>query len=86
MITNKQLEAMRQQNIETVKREELVELSTVHIKQDVSHETKLLDFLEQIKNPYCFLSEGVPIKVCFTDNGPQLRKALENYFIHLKQG
>ncbi len=86
MITNSELTVMSQQNIEAINRNELVELSAIHIRQDLPHEEKILDFLEQIKNPYCFLCGGVPVKVCFTDNGPKLGEILENYFIRIKQG
>lgn len=85
MITNSELEAMNQKNIETITRNELVDINAVHIKQDLSHKEKILDFLEQIENPYCFRCEDIPVKVRFTDNGPSLSQALENYFIRLKQ-
>ena len=86
MITNSELEVMSQQNIETINRKELAELSAIHIRRDLSYEEKILDFLEQIKNPYCFLCGDVPVRVCFTDNGPNLGQTLENYFIRIKQG
>jgi hypothetical protein len=86
MITNSELEVMSQQNIETMNRNELAELSAIHIRQDLSHEEKILNFLEQIKNPYCFLCGDVPVRVCFADNGPKLGQTLENYFIRMKQG
>ena len=86
MITSSELEVMSQQNIETTNRKELADLSAIHIRQDLSYEEKILDFLEQIKNPYCFLCGDVPVRVCFTDNGPNLGQTLENYFIRIKQG
>lgn len=86
MITSSELEVMSQQNIETINREELADLSAIHIRQDLSYEEKILDFLERIKNPYCFLCGDVPVRVCFTDNGPNLGQTLENYFIRIKQG
>ncbi len=86
MITNSELTAMSQQNIETVNRNELVELSAIQIQQNLPQEEKISDFLRQIKNPYCFLCGDVSVKVCFTDNGPKLGEALEKYFIRIKQG
>ncbi len=86
MITNSELEVMSRQNLEAINREELEDLSAVHIRQDLPYEEKILDFLEQIKNPYCFLCGDVPVRVCFTDGGPKLGQALENYFIRIKQG
>lgn len=86
MITSSELEVMNQQNIETINRKELADLSAIHIRQDLPQVEKVLDFLEQIKNPYCFLCGDVPVRVCFSDDGPQLGQALENYFIRMKQG
>jgi len=86
VITNKQLEDMGKQNIETLNQNELADISAIHIRQDLPHDKKILDFLEQIKNPYCFLCRDVPVRICFTDNGPELGGVLQNYFIRIKQG
>ena len=86
MIINKQLEDMSKQDIETINRKELVDISTIHIRHDLPHTEKVLAFLEQIKNPYCFLCGDVPVRVCFADNGPELGQTLQNYFIRIKQG
>jgi len=86
VITNKQLEEMSRQSIETINRKELADISAVHIRQDLPHNEKVLAFLEEIKNPYCFLCGDVPVRVCFSDNGPKLGQTLQNYFIRIKQG
>ena len=86
MITYKQLEEMSRQRIETISRKELADISAVHIRQDLPHNEKVLAFLEEIKNPYCFLCGDVPVSVCFSDNGPKLGQTLQNYFIRIKQG
>lgn len=86
MITSSELEVMNRENIEIINRNVLADLSAIHIRQDLPHEEKILDFLEQIKNPYCFLCGDVPVRVCFTDDGPKLDQTLESYFIRIKQG
>lgn len=86
MIASSATEVMSKQNIETVNRKELVDLSAVHIRGDLPQKEKILDFLEQIKNPYCFLCGDVPMRVCFTEEGQELSQTLENYFIRIKQG
>lgn len=85
MITNKQLEDMSKQSIETINRNDLVDVSAIHINKDLPPEQKLLSFMEQIKNPYCFQYEGTAIRLCFSDDGPKLGEVLENFFISLKQ-
>ena len=86
MITSSELEVMSKQDIETINRKELANLLDINIRQDLPHDEKILDFLEQIKNPYCFLCGDVPVRVCFIDDGPELGQTLENYFIRIKQG
>lgn len=85
-MTSAQLAAMSRQDIESIKREELADISAVSIRPDLTHEEKIWYFLEQIQNPYCFLCGNIPVKVCFTDGGPKLGQALETYFIRVKQG
>ena len=86
MITNTQLEDMSRQNIETIDRKELADITAIHIRQDLPHNEKALAFLTEIKNPYCFLCGDVPVRVCFSDNGPKLGQMLQDYFIRIKQG
>lgn len=86
VITKKQLEDMSKQNIETIDRKELADITAIHIRQDLPHNEKVLAFLEEIKNPYCFLCGDVPVRVCFSDNGPKLGQRLQDYFIRIKQG
>lgn len=85
-MTRKQLEDLSKQNIETISRKELVDISTVHIRRDLPHEEKISAFLEEIKNPYCFCCGDVPVKICFFDNGRSLSQTLQDYFIRIKQG
>lgn len=84
VVTGKQLDAMSKQSIETLEKKELVEISAVNIRKDLSHEDKVLDFLEQIKNPYCFYCGNVPVKVCFSNSGKTLNMALQDFFIRIR--
>ncbi|WP_440896991.1 DUF6870 family protein [Amphibacillus sp. Q70] len=85
MITSKQLGAMSEQNIETLEKNELVNISTINIKNELTHEKKILDFLEQIRNPYCFRCGDVPVRVCFSESGTTLETALQELFIRIRQ-
>lgn len=86
MIDCGQLIQMSHQNMEEVKKEKLVDISTVKINDTLPPEEKVVSFLEQVKNPYCFLCGKTPVRICFSDEAPSLDKRLANYFIHLKQG
>lgn len=86
MIDCQQLIQMSHQNMEEVKKENLVDISTVKINDTLPPKEKVVSFLEQIKNPYCFLCGKTPVHICFSDGAPSLDKLLAIYFIHLKQG
>ncbi len=85
MITKSQLDAYREQNIEALGRENLKDISSVNIRKDLSHEDKILNYIEQIGNPYCFLSGNTPVRICFAENGKSINQALENIFMHQRQ-
>lgn len=86
MIDSKQLVQMSQQSIEETRKETLVDISTIKIDDTLTPEQKVISFLEQIKNPYCFLCGNTPVRVCYADGAPDLGEILTKFFIHLKQG
>lgn len=62
------LEKMRELSevdIRTVNPAELVDIESVRIRTDLPERERVLDFLEQIKNPYCYLYHGMIVKVSF---------------------
>ncbi|MEY8336489.1 DUF6870 family protein [Lachnospiraceae bacterium 62-35] len=63
----------------------LVDISKVSINKSLTPRQKMAEFLEQIKNPYCFRCGRIPVQVCFTEEGADLESLLEDFFIHLKQ-
>jgi hypothetical protein len=52
--------------VRTVDRSELVDIETVEIRSELPKEERIMDYLRQIKNPYCFLSHGVVVKISFS--------------------
>lgn len=70
-------------NIETVEKESLVDLSTVIINSDLEKKEKLAKYIQQIRNPYCFVCDGIVVKVSFDKNGKSLEEKLSNYFLSL---
>lgn len=60
-----QMRRMAQVDIRTVNPDELVEIEDVKISGDLSKEDRVLDYIRQIKNPYCYLYHGIIVKVSF---------------------
>ena len=62
---SEQLKKMAQVDVKTVDPAELVEIEDVKISGDLSKEDRVLDYIRQIKNPYCYLYHGIIVKVSF---------------------
>lgn len=79
------LDTLRQTDIETIDKSELVNIQDVKIDTDLPAPARMLRYLEQIKNPYCFLCGEIPVKISFSSDGDELSELLKRYFITLKR-
>lgn len=77
------LRRMAQTDIRVVDRDTLVERSTVKLDPGLSRKERILSFIEQIKNPYCYLDDGVVVKISFMDTDATLEERLEEYVRNL---
>ena len=50
-----QLQKMAQVDIREVDPEKLVDIESVTIRTDLPDKERVADFIQQIKNPYCYL-------------------------------
>ena len=64
-MTREELEKLKNVDIKTVKKEDLIDISTVKINTDLPVKERVEDFIRQIKNPYCYLDHGVIVKISF---------------------
>ena len=78
------LEEMSRMEYGAANKDELVDIETVHIDPDLPPAERLLNYLEQIKNPYCFLCGDTPVKIRFVSEEKSLKQSLYNYFVNLK--
>ena len=82
-ILEERLRRMAQTDIRVVDRDTLVERSTVKLDPKLSREERILSYIEQIKNPYCYLDDGVVVKISFMDTDVTLEECLEEYVRNL---
>lgn len=73
------IEEMKNTDVRTVDKSELVDISTVHINPADSPEKKMSDYIRQVKNPYCFLCGGYAVKLEFADNGRTIEDCFLEY-------
>ena len=65
-VTPEELRRMREVDIRTVDRDSLTDIAEVKINTELPQEERVLDFIRQIGNPYCYISNGVVVKVSFS--------------------
>ena len=75
MIDSLQLQEMKSVDITQADRSKLVDIKSVHIDSSLPAAQKVKGYIEQIKNPYCFLCGDTPVT---------LKKSLSDYFLSLK--
>lgn len=65
-ITPEMLSEMASVDIRDMDQENLVDIDTVNINQDLPVKERVQDYIRQIKNPYCYISHGVIVKIGFS--------------------
>ena len=77
--TTSQLETMRQVDIRTLDRNDLVDIQDVSIHKELEREARILDYMNQIKNPYCFKYGEYAVKIGFTDTEITLTDRMKEF-------
>lgn len=76
---------MSEVSIDRIDPSTLIDIHSVAVAEELPHEQKILSVIEQMGNPYCFLSGDIPVRVRFTSTEKSLSESLVNYFSLLKQ-
>jgi len=79
----KSLDSMKNTDVRTVDPGDLVDISNITVNTSLPREERLLDYLEQIENPYCFLCGKTVVKISFADTEATLEDRLERYLLSL---
>lgn len=85
MLTVKQLDEMSQSELEKIDRTGLVDIRNIQIDTNLAPEQRMIHYLEQVKNPYCFLCGDTAVRVRFEPTGDELKSKLQNFFTSLKK-
>ena len=79
----KSLNSMKNIDVRMVDPGDLVDINSVTVNTSLPREERLLDYLEQIENPYCFLCGKTVVKISFADTEATLEDRLERYLLSL---
>ncbi len=73
------LDTMRSVDIRTVDPETLRDIRDVKVNTDLSKQDRLMDFIRQIGNPYCYRHGEYVVKVSYTDTEVSLEERMLAY-------
>ena len=65
-------------NTSELDRETLSDLREVRINMDLPKEERILDFVRQIKNPYCYKIGKYVVCLRFSENGPPAQEVFSD--------
>ena len=74
-----QIEAMQNVDIRTVDPIGLRDIREVKVNTDLPKRERILDFIRQIGNPYCYRHGKYVVKVSFTDTDVTLEDRMLSY-------
>ena len=78
-----ELHRLQAMDLSDVKVEDLVDIRTVNINSQLSQPNRLLDFLNQIKNPYCYRHGDFVVQIGFSNTEVTLTDRLNEYLKHV---
>ena len=77
--TEEQVKAMQNVDIRTVDPASLRDIREVKVNTDLPKQERILDFIRQIGNPYCYRHGKYVVKVSFTDTDVTLEDRMLSY-------
>ncbi|MDD2979307.1 MAG: hypothetical protein PHN80_04975 [Hespellia sp.] len=69
-------EQMKQVDIRTVNADILVDIDEVEIDASLSKEKRMQQFIEKVKNPFCFKCNGMIVKTVYNEEEGNLEEKL----------
>lgn len=80
---NEDLRELKNVDIRTIEKDALVEIKKVKIDPELERRERISSFVQQIKNPYCFICDGGIVKIGYTETEDTLEEKLNEYFLSL---
>lgn len=74
-----ELEELKKVNVRTVDISDLEDIEKIEIDSSLSVRERWMDFAEKIKNPFCFICNGMVVKISYSE----AKESLENKMVQL---
>lgn len=85
-LTKEMLDAMANVDIRTVDPDTLVDIHDVVVNSELPRQERLMDFLRQIRNPFCYRHGKYIVKVSYIDTDVTLEDRMIAYIRSKCQG
>lgn len=79
-----EMNRLRSVDVRTVDRENLVDIRDVEIDRNLPVEERVRDFLNRVKNPYCFKVGNVVVKAAFNGGGECFEERFKKMLFNMK--
>lgn len=76
-----QINEMKNLDVTKVDREDLVDIQEVTVNKNLKQSQRLMDFVRQIKNPYCYRHGEYIVKIGFEDTEVTLTERLKELIL-----
>ncbi len=73
------LSDLKEIDLNHVNKSTLVDRSVVKVNPDVSREERISSYIEQIKNPYCYLDGNTVVKISFANSDTTMEDCIASY-------
>ena len=73
------IEEMKSIDVRSVRADQLTDRRSIMIDQKLPRKERLRQYIRQVGNPYCYLDDGVIVKVSFSNTKETIEDRLEAY-------
>lgn len=71
-----EFEAMKKVDIRTVDISTLVDIGEIKIDRELPRKERMLSFINEVRNPFCFICNGMVVKTSYSDTNESLENKL----------
>ena len=72
----KEIEKLKDVDVRTVDVSELTDIDEIEINSELSKDERCLDFARKVKNPFCFICNGMIVKISYANTEERLENKL----------
>lgn len=80
-----ELEELKKVDIRTVDTSTLADIEKIRIDRTLPKEERLLAFIREVRNPFCFICNGMVVKTSFSDTDESLENKLAKLCIEMAE-